>query len=73
MHLMGDFGGIEKDSPAEHAECGVQQSTGLAEVVQSKLNREGDRKLRLGHDLDCTARVDAADPKSYHRGLLSGD
>ena len=73
MHLMGNFGTFEKDSVAEYAECDVSQSIGLVEVVQSKLDRKGDRKLRLGLDSDCTVRIEAADPKGFHQGLLFGD
>ena len=70
---MRDFGGIEKDSLAEHAGFDVQQRTGLAEVVQSKLDRKGDRKLRLGLGLDCIVRVEAVESKGCQQGLLSGD
>ena len=70
---MRDFGGIEENSLAEHAEFDVQQRTGLAEVVQSKLDRKGDRKLRLGLGLDCIVKVEAAESKGCQQGLLSGD
>lgn len=60
---MEDFVGYAEDSVVPHDEFVVQQNTGFAEVVQSKLDRRLDRKLRLGLGGDCMVMVEAADPK----------
>ena len=55
-----------------HVECFVQQNTGLAEVVQSKLDRSVDRKLHLAHGGNSYVMLEAADPERCSPGRLSG-